>query len=126
MAVKKPSIPKSPSPLTAEEQKVWDSVYNAINHDFIPNECLPLLVLYCRHVCKERHIAAQIEKIESRLDLTDLDHLKIYKSLMTLLDNEGRSVAAHARSLRLTSQALRSVNDSNRSADHSPKPWEVE
>ncbi|WP_157971188.1 hypothetical protein [Pseudogemmobacter bohemicus] len=118
--------PAAPNTLTSEEAMVWDSVFLCVRSDFIPAEGYPILILYSRHLAKEKLYAKKLAELEERLDFANPENLKMIDRLSGLVEREGRAALACARSLRLTSQSLRTADQNkDRSANPAKRPWET-
>jgi hypothetical protein len=53
--------PSPPDELTEEQAKEWRSIVERMPSDWFKREQFALLVAYCRHVCRARFLAKQIE-----------------------------------------------------------------
>ena len=95
---------KPPSELTDAQAAVWRDVVSSMRSDWLVRGAFPILIAYCRHVCRARLLEAQIAHFETEWagipgGLQRLD------KLLGMADRETKTAIACARSLRLTPQA---------------------
>ena len=72
--------------------------------DWFGRESFPVLASYCRHVCRARWLAAQIDAYADKLVRKD-GGVQTLDKLFGMAERESRAVLTHARSLRLTQQS---------------------
>src|SRR5688500_14842040 len=84
-----PQRPKPPTDLTGEEAAVWRGVVDGLPADWFPPESRPLLVDYCRHVCRSRGLARLINDFAPEWLATD-DGLARYDLLLRMAERESR------------------------------------
>lgn len=126
IAVASDGKPQPPSDMTEAEKAEWNAVFDAVKSDFIPTETYPILAQYCRHIVRSRLYSAKLSELEASLDYSNADDLKLLDRLSGVVEREHRSALANARSLRLTSQSLRTADISPGSRTALPKrPWEA-
>lgn len=108
-----------PTRLTQDQQYVWDAVVNRLPADWFPDETLPMLTQYCRHVASGEKIARMLRSVEAT-DQVDLDD---YDKLLKLQEREGRAISSLATRMRLTQQATYDPKKSKGKAGK--RPWEA-
>ena len=93
-----PRLPP-PDSLSDAQKAVWHQTVDNLPPDWFSLEQVPMLTLYCAHVCR----AAQIEAALSGLD--PLGDLEQFDKLTKLAAGESAKIAMHARAMRLTHQS---------------------
>jgi hypothetical protein len=115
-----------PAELTDAQAMVWRDTVASVPGDFASRAAFPILIAYCRHVCRNRLLEMQISKFEP--EWTNVDGgLERLDKMLAMAERETRAITACARALRLTPQAqmhprpaARMVND----LKMGPRPWE--
>ena len=104
VGVSRRAPPEAPSDLTDEQAQVWREVVGLLPGDWLLRGAQPILVAYCRHVCRSRSLEIQIAQfgLEWRQSGGDLERLN---RLLALSERETRVALACARALRLTPRA---------------------
>src|SRR6478752_5807596 len=88
--------PSPPADLTDEQAEVWRGVVDRLPADWFHAENLPLLVQYCRHVIRARHIAEVIDDAASRISPFD------YAKLLQIEEVQSRAISSLATRMRFT------------------------
>jgi hypothetical protein len=122
-----PARAEAPDHLTPDQAEEWRRVVDACASDWFPAETHGTLEGYCRHTVSVREIDALVEEVKAG-DGEPIEKVGALDKLLKMRDREGRAAMAHARSLRITNQAL-----TNHKKDRSPqdgggqakKPWQV-
>jgi hypothetical protein len=119
--------PEAPSDLTNEQAQVWREVVGSLPRNWLLRGAQPILVAYCRHVCRSRSMELQIAQfgLEWRQTGGDLERLD---RLLALSEKETRLTLACARALRLTPQAQMHPRTAGRAISNLPqglRPWET-
>lgn len=123
--------PIAPDHLTKAQAEVWTNLFNSVVPEWIAPESFPLAAMYCQHVAQSRHIAELIAMHEASRhaqtspapglivplpeDLASLDlaeWFKLQEKLLKALDRENRAASSLATRLRITTQALRTADNS--------------
>ena len=121
-----PARPAAPDHLSPDQAEEWRRVVDACAADWFPAGTHGTLEGYCRHTVSVREVDAMID--EAKADEGDpIEKIKTIEKLLKMRDREGRAAMAHARSLRITNQAL-----TNHKKDRTPrdgggqaqKPWQ--
>jgi hypothetical protein len=94
--------------------------------DWLTRAAYPILIAFCRHTCRARLLEMQIAKFEPEWTSVE-GGLERLDKMLAMAERETRAIAACARAMRLTPQALmhpktagRRINDSQ----PGPRPWE--
>ena len=96
--------PQAPSELTDAQADVWRKVVGSMPSNFMSKGAHPILVEYCRHVCRSRLLEQQVARFQ--MDWVKVDGgLERFDRLLNMADRETRAMTACARALRLTPQA---------------------
>ena len=90
--------PPPPDELTAEQGEVWRASVAAMPADWFGRETYPLLAAYCRHVCRSRWLAQEIDANADRI-LKLGGGVAMLDKLFGMAKRESRAVMAHARSV---------------------------
>jgi hypothetical protein len=88
--------PEPPKELTAEQADEWRAVVARMPADWFTRETYPLLVQFCRHVCRSREVEAVLAGFDMRSDVEGFDRLT------KIAEREGRAVSSLATRMRLT------------------------
>lgn len=120
--------PKPPAELSDAQAQVWRDVVGSLPGGWITRATAPILVAYCRHVCRARLLEAQIAAFE--VEWTRVEGgLERLDKLLAMAERETRAATACARALRLTPQAQMHPRSAGRRADSLPadaaRPWDV-
>jgi hypothetical protein len=119
-----PALP--PAELTDAKAVVWRDVIGSLPGGWLTQAAHPILVAFCRHVCRARMLERQIARLEP--EWTSLDSgLERLDRLLAVAERETRAITACARALRLTPQAQmhpRSAGHGN--MPRGPRPWDPE
>jgi hypothetical protein len=109
--------PPPPQELSDPQACVWRDVVGSLPADWLTRASFPLLIAYCRHVCRARLIELQIIRFEPEWTKIEGGLARLDK-LLALSERETRAALACARALRLTPQARmrplsagRAIND---------------
>lgn len=74
-----------------------------------------MLAAYCRHACRSRWLAGQIDAYADKL-VSKQGGVQILDKMLAMAERESRVVLAHARSLRLTNQSRYDARAAGRTA----------
>lgn len=100
------------------EREVWYSVVNRMPADWFPDETLPMLSQFCRHVVAADRIANLVKQEEASDEFNLID----YDRLLKMQEREGRAISSLATRMRITQQ---STYDPKKSKGKPGKrPWE--
>jgi hypothetical protein len=95
--------------------------------DWLARGAYPVLIAYCRHVCRARLLEAQVARFEPEWLKVEGGVARLDK-LLGMAERETRAMTACARALRLTPQtqmhprtAGRRLNDM---PEDGPRPWD--
>ena len=130
-----------PPELSDAQAAVWRDAVGSMRGDRLTRGAYPILVAYCRHVCRARMLESLIAAFSLEAVKEDLNNLPYLDRLLAMAERETRAATACARALRLTPQsqmhartAARRPHDhfgyshlDNRLNDHDDirkKPWE--
>jgi hypothetical protein len=119
--------PKPPTELTDGQADVWRAVVCHLRGDWVPPAGFPVLVEYCRHVCRARLLQSQIEAFA--VEWTSVEGgLERFDRLLSMADRETKSVIACARALRLTPSSQMHPRTAARRVleipDDGRRPWD--
>jgi hypothetical protein len=88
---------------------------------------VPLLTLYCGHVCNAAEIGALLAKIKPSPGMRE-DKLRRYQRLLHMREKEARAVSALATRMRITQQAQVHKDVAGRKTEafvpEAKKPWQ--
>ena len=120
-------MPASPPPeLTDAQATVWRDVVGSMPDAWITRAANPILVQFCRHVCRARLLEMQIARFEP--EWTGVDGgLERLDRLLAVAERETRAMTACARALRLTPQAQMHPRTAGRAVSNlpiGPQPWD--
>ena len=115
--------PSAPAELSDAQAQIWRDVVGSLPGGWISRAVHPVLVAYCRHVCRARLLEQQIAMFEMTLTKAQgrLDRL------LAMAERETRAVTACARALRLTPQAQMHPRTAGRQLNDMPtmpRPWD--
>lgn len=100
-----PGMPPQPPPELSDAQAiVWRDTVSSLRGDWLNRSAFPLLIEYCRHVCRARLLEGEIARFEQEWIAVD-GGLERLDRLMRMADVETKAVINCARQLRLTVQA---------------------
>jgi len=121
-----PTLP--PAELTDAQAVVWRDVIGSLPGGWLTQAAHPILVAFCRHVCRARMLEQQIARLEP--EWTRLDSgLERLDRLLAVAERETRAITACARALRLTPQAQMHPRTAGRAVSNvpsGPRPWDSE
>jgi len=121
-----PALP--PAELTDAQAVVWRDVIGSLPGGWLTQAAHPILVAFCRHVCRARMLERQIARLEP--EWTRLDSgLERLDRLLAVAERETRAITACARALRLTPQAQMHPRTAGRAVSNvpsGPRPWDSE
>ena len=118
--------PSPPSELTDAQAGVWRDVVGSLPGNWLTRAAHPILIAYCRHVCRARLIEMRIAKFEVEWTKHP-GGLERLDKLLAMAERETRAIAACARALRLTPQAQMHPRTAGRAVENMPKgamPWD--
>lgn len=124
--VQRPTEP--PAELSDAQAAVWRDAAASMPKEWLTRGARPLLVAYCRHVCRARLLEAQIARFE--VEWTRLDGgLERLDKLLAMAEREDRAMLATARGLRITPSSRMHPRTAGRLLDNAPppgtrRPWE--
>jgi hypothetical protein len=120
-------MPASPPPeLTDAQATVWRDVVGSLPDGWFTRAAYPILVAYCRHVCRARLLEMQIAQFEPEWTRVD-GGLERLDRLLAVAERETRAMMACARALRLTPQAQMHPRTAGRAVSNlpiGPQPWD--
>jgi hypothetical protein len=96
--------PAPPTELTAEQSEEWRAIVSRMPPDWFTRERFALLDQYCRHVCRARLMAKQIDDFDLEWLKDEAGPGRLDK-FMAMAERETRALNALARSMRLTHQS---------------------
>ncbi len=108
--------PPPPEELTEAQAAEWRATTGTMPAGWFGRETHPVLASYCRHVCRSRWLAGQIDTHADRL-LKAEGGVQMLDKMFGMAEREGRAVLAHARSLRLNQQARYDARAAGRKGD---------
>jgi hypothetical protein len=118
--------PKPPAELTDAQASVWRDVVSSMSASWLVRGGFPILVEYCRHVCRARLLEWQIQGFEAEWSAVP-GGLERLDRLLAMGDRETKAAISCARALRLTPHTqldqragARHVLDGERR----PMPWD--
>ena len=121
-----PSVP--PAELTDAQAVIWRAVIGSLPGGWLTQAAHPILVAFCRHVCRARMLELQIARLEP--EWTRLESgLERLDRLLAVAERETRAITACARALRLTPQAQMHPRSAGRAVGNmpsGPRPWDPE
>ena len=121
-----PTLP--PAELTDAQAVVWRDAIGSLPGGWLTQAAHPILVAFCRHVCRARMLERQIARLEP--EWTSLDcGLERLDRLLAVAERETRAITACARALRLTPQAQMHPRSAGRAVSNvqsGPRPWDPE
>ena len=119
-----PALP--PPELTDAQATVWREVVGSLPGDWFTRAAYPILIAFCRHVCRARLLEMQIARFE--IEWVGVDGgLERLDRLLALAERETRAITACARALRLTPQAQMHPRSAGRAISNlpvGPRPWD--
>ena len=115
---------KAPAELTDAQPQVWRQVVSEMAAGWMASGAEPILVQFCRHVCRARLLEAQIARFE--FETTGPGGLERLDKMLGMADRETRAALACARSLRLTPQRQMHARTAARkaTAPAGKRPWD--
>jgi phage terminase small subunit len=120
-------LPPAPSELTDAQAAVWRNVVATLPGDWIDESSSPVLVEYCRHVCRARLLEGLVRKFEAEWVAVE-GGLERLDKLLAIAERETRAMTACARALRLTPQARIHPRTAGRRLDGAAagvrRPWD--
>jgi hypothetical protein len=126
-AGERPPAPPPPE-LTDAQATIWRDVVGSLPGDWFTRAAYPILVAYCRHVCRARLLEMQVARF--KVEWIDVDGgLERLDRLLALAERETRALTACARALRLTPQAQMHPRTAGRAISSlpvGPRPWDSE
>jgi hypothetical protein len=127
--VRRPKPASAPAELTEGQAQVWRAAVSAMPGTWLTHGAHPLLISYCRHVCRARVLESMIKKFE--LEWTTVEGgLERFDRLLAMAERETRAALACARALRLTPQAQIQPRTAGRRVSDQPsddsRPWDFD
>jgi hypothetical protein len=124
----RPMPPSPPPELTDAQATVWRDVVGSLPGGWLTRAAHPILVAFCRHVCRARLLEMLIARFE--IEWVDVDDgLERLDRLLALAERETRAITACGRALRLTPQAQMHPRTAGRAINNlpmGPRPWDSE
>jgi hypothetical protein len=117
---------QAPAELTDAQADVWRRVVGSMPGNFMTKAAHPILIEYCRHVCRARLLEQQIAGFEMEWAKAE-GGLERLDRLFSMADRETRTITACARALRLTPQSQIDAAKAGRGVANrvdGPKPWD--
>jgi hypothetical protein len=122
-------MPPSPPPELSDAQtKIWLDVVGSLPGDWFTRAAHPILIAFCRHVCRARLLEMQIAQFEPEWMSAD-GGLERLDRLLAVAERETRAMTACARALRLTPQSRMHPRTAGRAVNNlpsGPRPWDRE
>ena len=121
-----PALP--PAELTDAQAVVWRDVIGSLPGGWLTQAAHPILVAFCRHVCRARILELQIARLGPEWTRLDCG-LERLDRLLAVAERETRAITACARALRLTPQAQMHPRTAGRAVSNvpsGPRPWDSE
>jgi hypothetical protein len=116
----------TPSELSDAQAQVWRDVVGSLPGDWISRASAPILIAYCRHVCRARLLESLIAHFEA--EWTGIDGgLERLGALLAMAERETRAATACARALRLTPSTQMHPRTAGRALVNlpaGPRPWD--
>ena len=122
------SPPPPPAELSDAQAAVWRDCVASVPGHWFTRACFPVLVSYCRHVCRARLLEMQIAKFEPEWRKVP-DGLERLDRMLAMAERESRAITATARALRLTPHSQMHPRSAGRAIDpvpSGPRPWDPE
>jgi len=96
--------PLPPEYLTEDQQEEWRAVVARMPPNWFQREAQGTLEAYCRHVIRQRFLAAELDRFEAEW-LREDGGPDRYNKLAAMAERETRAILACARSLRISNQS---------------------
>ena len=117
-----------PTELSDAQAQVWRDAVGSFPGNWLTRAAHPILIAFCRHVCRARLLERQIAEFE--LEWTRAPGgLERFDKLLAMAERETRAATACARALRLTPQSQMHPRTAGRAVENLPKgpmPWDRE
>lgn len=114
---------EAPSELTAREKPVWRTIVDTKPADWFTPGDAPLLVDYCRHICRQRDIAKALKQYPDVP--TEEKDFNRYRALIQDSDRLSKTMKTIAVALRLTQQSRYTPGAAaTATKKQQRKPWE--
>ena len=92
---------RPPSELTDGQAQVWRNAVSGMAGDWLSPGAQPILIEFCRHVCRARLLEAQVAQFE--LEWVKVEGgLERFDKLLAMAERETKAITACARALRLS------------------------
>jgi hypothetical protein len=121
----KPAQP--PSELTDAQAQVWRDAVASMPGNWLTRGAHPILIAYCRHVCRARLLEAQVAKFKIEWAKKD-GGLERLDRLLSMADRETKALTNCARQLRLSPQQVMHPKRAGRALANvlpsGPRPWD--
>lgn len=112
-----------PAGLTQAERGVWLTIVNGRPADYFGIEHGPLMVEYCRHVCRSHVIAGQLAAIDEDV-LATPEGLVRYEKLTGMAAKVAQIIKVLATAMRLTHSAVYSTKAAALAEKPQGKIWQ--
>ena len=112
--------PSPPDELTDEQAITWREIVDRLPADWFQRENHPLLVQYCRHVVRARHLAQLVDAAQSEMDVLT------YGKLLQAEEVQSRAIASLATRMRLTQHSTYDKKRTKPIGATIGKPWREE
>jgi hypothetical protein len=112
--------PDAPAEFTQEQAAIWSSVVSGLPADWFPDETLPILAQYCRHVSRSRRIARLLDRLEKSEEVD----VKEYRDLLKSEQEQSGVIATLATKMRIAQQST--YDKSKRKGVQGRRPWDIE
>ena len=115
-----------PAELSDPQAAVWRDAVSSMPGDWLQRGSYPILVEYCRRVCRSRLLEGEISRFDQEWVNSAPGGLERLDKLLAAADRESRAVTALARSLRLTPQSRLEPRTAARAVGRLspyPSPW---
>lgn len=96
---------KAPAELTDAQAAVWRDVVGAMPGGFMTPAAKPLLIEYCRHVCRARLLEAAVAGFDISWAKVE-GGLERFEKILAMADRETKAIINLARQLRISPHSL--------------------
>jgi len=119
--------PKPPTELSDAQADVWRAVVASLRSDWLSPAAFPMLIAFCRHVCRGRLIESQIATFEIEWARVE-GGLERFDRLLKMAERETKAAVACARALRITPHSQMHPRTAGRRVldrdDDGRRPWD--
>jgi len=120
-------IAPAPAELSDAQAQVWRDVVSAMPEKWLHRAAYPILIAYCRHVCRARLLESMIGQFQPEWVRVEGGVERLNK-LLAAAERETKAVVACARSLRISPSSAIQPRTAGRLLQATPagavKPWD--